>query len=528
MAQTAGLPAKQTITASFVDTEHRIIIQTNNLSPFVPLEIKGTWPDSVYKLTIHLLSTKSTPDLDQLKNNPDGVRAFNFGDVQAFSKSQTAKLIDLAGQEKEAKKVLAKNQADTKQALAAAEKKRDETALDVAAANKKVAAIEQDNIAISAKKDTLDKVILDLSKLERLAKMASEKAEQSRIVAKKEPSKNNVNKASTDSEQATAKQQLVEDKKEVASGLQKYLEENTSKNSAEYKDALFEKKSKILAALHARTTADSLQMLLSSIGVLYKEASEPTNKTKAVIEMDAFYQIEDKVRDPNPKASADFTVLLPALQLRRYYGVQIIAEGKMNRLNKRPILYATEKVVTSTDGVSQLGDGPLPILYSGDLENVPHERFIPYSAVGAGFLGIAEHPAYPFLTTSIGLIVTTRPIYTGVKTPFIHRNSSSNLVGNWILNRGFFSGGITTASLTYRGRALATSAVKGTVGTGVFVLPGLALAFDCSFGGTANYNSAFDNRTKPFFMLGGSIRFTGQVTEIFKSNLGNSLPQASK
>ena len=243
--------------------------------------------------------------------------------------------------------------------------------------------------------------------------------------------------------------------------------------------------------------------------------------------LNSFYEIKELVRDADPKASNEFAVLLPALQIRRYYGVQIIAEGKL-KAGKRSKLFDTETATATPDGTREAGAGALPILYSGNLENVPHERFIPYSAVGAGFLGIADHAAYPFLTTSIGLMVTTRPIYTGVKTPFIHRNVSWGSLGNWVANRAFFSGGITTASLTYRGRALATSAVKGTLGTGVFVLPGLAVAFDCSFGGTVNNNAVFDNRTKPFFMLGGSIRFTGQVTEIFKTNIGNSLPQASK
>ncbi|WP_125917207.1 hypothetical protein [Hymenobacter coccineus] len=241
-------------------------------------------------------------------------------------------------------------------------------------------------------------------------------------------------------------------------------------------------------------------------------AKKDYDEPGGVVHMRDYYDFAEKLRDGNEK---EFSVLLAAPQLRRYYGVEIIAEGDTN--GSPP----TRQILYSTNGLNN--NLPIPLLYSGALETLPHDRFIPYSSIGAGFLGIKDDKAYPFFTTSLGLLVTLRPIYTGQRNPFIHLTHSRFRAVNATLNRAYFLGGISTAVLNYRGQTLATSAVKGTLGLGVFLLPGLGLSYSFAFGGTVNYNPAFDNRTKPFYMSGISLNFTGQVTELFKTTIGNSL-----
>jgi len=92
-AQTAGLAAKQSVTISFDEARSRVLMQTNDLSPFVPLELKGTWPDSVYKLTIRLLNTKSNPSAEEFKKNIDAERPFKYGDVIAFTQDKIDGLV---------------------------------------------------------------------------------------------------------------------------------------------------------------------------------------------------------------------------------------------------------------------------------------------------------------------------------------------------------------------------------------------------------------------------------------------------
>jgi hypothetical protein len=168
--------------------------------------------------------------------------------------------------------------------------------------------------------------------------------------------------------------------------------------------------------------------------------------------------------------------------------------------------------------------GRILILYSGNLAPLPHKRFIPYSAVGFGQLRVGGKRER-FLTTSVGLVGMVAPTYE-TATPFIHIYSGKTVLGRffrYVANRAFFSGGIATTALTYRGQSLGTSNVKGVLGVGMFLVPGVGVSFDYNVGGTLNANPAVDSRSRPFHMPGLSLRFTGDMTTLFQDNIGKSL-----
>lgn len=233
-------------------------------------------------------------------------------------------------------------------------------------------------------------------------------------------------------------------------------------------------------------------------------------KSSGAVKLDDIYDQVELVREAGKN---EFAILMAAPDLRRYYGVQIIIE-----------LSAGASLYTNTNAGSTRG---VPVLYSGHLDSLQSERFLPYASYGCGFLDI-NHSATPFFVTSAGLIWTVRPVYSGFRKPFFHRyqaGAGAGAVGQWLLNRTFLSAGIGTTSLNDRGRTLATSTIKGTGGVGFFFAPGLGIAFEYTIGGSVNPNPDFDNRTKGFAMPGVSLRLTGQVKDLFVGKVTDTQPQ---